>query len=157
MKTKLLLLVMLVAMFSCEKSNDENENNVDEEQIRSEVQAVANDIFKGIEEVNAGLIMEQSYNSPGFVYLFNGTTLTYQEFSQALADFYVDLASQEVTLLSEKFAVLDNSTVLYTANCTFLQNFSIGDPVLIDPVVMMFVFKKIDGNWKWIYGVESYG
>lgn len=156
MRTKIIFLVLLFASYSCKKSANELVSDTDENNIKIEVKTVVNSIFKGCEEVKSNLVIESSYNSPDFVYLFNGTTLSYLEFSNALSAFYLQLSSQKVTLISEKYAIIDNSTVLYTTNCTFLQNFRDGHTTLIDPVVMLFIFKKIDGRWRWIYGVESY-
>jgi len=118
---------------------------------------VANTLFKGCREVNSGLVIESSYDSPDFTYVFNGTTMTYSEFKAALEDIYTKMTSQEVNVIQEKFAILDSATVLYTANCTFLEHFKDGHSFTADPAVMLFIFKKIDGRWKWIYGVESYG
>lgn len=155
MKTKLLFLFLLFVTFSCEKST--NSPTDSDDQIKSQVKEVVNKIIQGCEEVNSGMVKETSFNSPDFVYLFNGNTLTYQEFFEDLTAFYANLQNQEVTLLDEKFSIPDQSTVLYTTNCTFLQHFNNGDTILIEPMAMLFIFKKIDGNWKWIYGVESYG
>lgn len=157
MKRKLMFLALLLATFSCEKITDEPVSGADGEKIKGQVKEVVNTIFKGCEEVNSSLVLESSFNSADFVYVFNGTTLTYQEFSDALADIYDKLVNQEVTVIAEKYAVLDSSTVLYTANCTFLENYQDGHTFLADPAVMVFLFKKMDGRWKWIYGVESYG
>ena len=156
MKTKLVVLILIILTFSCKKSVDDNVGDSDDI-IKSRVKEVVNSIFKGCEEVNSTMVVVSHYDSPDFVYLFNGTTLTYGEFSAALTDFYSKLLNQRVTLITEKYALLDKSTVLYTTNCTFLQNFRDGHSTLINPVVMLFVFKKTNGTWRWIYGVESYG
>ena len=64
--------------------------------------------------------------------------------------------NQKITIVDEKYAVLDNSTVFYSNHCKCLTNYKDGHAILQDPTVMPFIFKKIDNSWKIIYGVESY-
>ena len=150
-------MVLLIASLSCEKTANEPVSNSDEDIIKRQVKEVVTTIFKGCRDVNFDMVIESCYDSQDFIYVFNGTTLSYKEFTDALKDIYNKLLNQVVTIISEKFAVLDISTVVYTANCTFLENYKDGHTFVADPAVMVFIFKKIDGRWRWIYGVESYG
>ncbi|MCX6272290.1 MAG: hypothetical protein NTU44_13950 [Bacteroidetes bacterium] len=156
MKTKLLFLALILAIFSCRKTNDDADNSSGQEMIKSQVKEVVTTIFTGCEEVNASMVLESSYNTFDFVYVFNGTTLSYGDFSTALVTVYDSMANQQIDRITEKYAVLDNSTVLYTTNCTFIQHFRDGHSVTINPAVMMFIFKKTGNRWRWIYAVESY-
>ena len=63
--------------------------------------------------------------------------------------------NQKCTIVNEKYAVLDNSTVLFTMNCTWLTNYKDGHSILVDPAVTQVLFKKIDNRWKVINVVES--
>jgi hypothetical protein len=63
--------------------------------------------------------------------------------------------NQKCTIVGEKFAILDNSTVSYTANTKWLVNYKDGHSILQDPWVMQIIFKKIDSKWKVINCVES--
>jgi hypothetical protein len=157
MKTKMLFLVLVISICSCEKTRDESTCESDGIKIKGQVKEIVKTIFKGCEEVNSQMVLQSSFDSPDFVYIFNGKTLTYEGFSTSLTAIYDKMLNQEVTIIDEKYAVLDNMTVLYTANCTFLENYKDGHNFLADPAVMLFIFKKIDDSWRWIYGVESYG
>jgi hypothetical protein len=72
---------------------------------------------------------------------------------------YGTLLNQEGTILDEKYMVLDNSTVLFTANSKWLENFKDGHAVLEEPWAMQYVFKKVGNEWKIIsfneYGIEK--
>jgi hypothetical protein len=57
--------------------------------------------------------------------------------------------------LDEKYAFLDNFTVLYTANFKIISNFKDGHSTLADPAALLLIFKKIDDKWRIIYGAES--
>lgn len=157
MKLKFVFLFLLIATLSCENNDDNSSDEPDVNAIKGEIKKITGSVFKGCEEANFNMVIESCYDSPDFTYLFNGTTLSYTEFTEALKAIFNKLLNQDITLIDEKFAVLDDETVLYTTNCTFLQNFRDGTANYIHPAAMLFIFRKIEGRWRWIYGVESYG
>jgi hypothetical protein len=157
MKITLSLLFLVIVTFSCKKASDNMIIPVDDNKIISQVKQVVDTVFQGCEDVNPTMVLGSCYNSPGFVYVFNGRTLNFQDFSESLTAVFDILSDQEISRFEEKYTVLDHSTVLYTTNCVFLQHYKDGQTKLIDPAVMMFIFQKINKRWQWIYGVESYG
>jgi hypothetical protein len=157
MKLRHLLVILIFISLSCEKNEDDQLSGSDINLIKGEVQLIVDKIYKGCEEVNSGAVLESCYNSPDFTYLFNGTTLTYSQFSDALKAIFVKLSKQVITRTNEKIVVVDDATVLYTTNCTFRQSYKDGTTILIEPASMLFIVRKIAGKWWWIYGVESYG
>ena len=66
-----------------------------------------------------------------------------------------ELINQKLTIADEKYEVLDNSTVMYTTNCKWLQNYKDGHSILRRPDAFMFTFKKINNKWRIIYWVDS--
>jgi hypothetical protein len=64
--------------------------------------------------------------------------------------------NQKITIVNDKYAFLDNSTVLYTVNVKSLINRKDGSSSLADPEVMQFIFKNINSKWRVIYYVDSY-
>jgi hypothetical protein len=95
-------------------------------------------------------------DSPDFVLINNGMTLSYKEVVDAFKPFFGTLLNQKITIVDEEYAVLDKSTVLYTTNCNSLMNFKDGHSTLADPEAMLFMFKKINNRWRVIYAVDSY-
>jgi hypothetical protein len=154
MKTKLIVLVLLIACFSC-GTNNKPVLDAQKEKIKGEVKEVVNTIVKGGEEANFDLVSGLFHNSPDFVALFNGNPFTYQQFVDMGKSLYSTLLNQEGTILDEKYMVLDNSTVLFTANSKWLMNFKDGHAILEDPWAMQYVFKKVDNEWKIISFNES--
>jgi hypothetical protein len=59
-------------------------------------------------------------------------------------------------MIDEKYTVLDNSTVLYTAKSKWVANYKDGHSSLADPDALLFILKKIESKWKIIYYVDSY-
>lgn len=154
MKTRHFFLVLVIICFSC-GTNNKPVSDAQKEKIKGEVKEVANTIIKGAEEVNFEMMAATWLDSPDFIYTNNGKTFSYQEIADAMKLFFGSLINQKCTIINEKYAILDNSTVLYTTNCTWLENFKDGHAKLQDPWVMQSTFKKTDNNWKVINIVES--
>ena len=154
MKTRLIILVLLIVCFSC-GTNNKPVSDAQKEKIKGEVKEVVNTIFKGAEEANFEMATEPWIDSPDFVYSYNGNSYGYKEFVGAMKPMFGSFLNQKCTIVGEKFAILDNSTVSYTANTKWLVNYKDGHSILQDPWVMQVIFKKIDKEWKVINCVES--
>jgi hypothetical protein len=145
---------MLIACISC-GTNNKPVSDAQKEKIKGEVKEVVNTIVKNGEEANFDILSGLFHNSPDFVALFNGNPFTYQQFVDMGKSLFSTLINQEGTILDEKYIVLDNSTVLFTANSKWLMNFKDGHAILEDPWAMQYVFKKVDNEWKIISFNES--
>jgi hypothetical protein len=154
MKTRLIFLVMLIVCFAC-STNNKPLSDTQKEKIKGEVKEVVNTFFKGCEDVNFDMAIEPFYDSPDLVYVYNGMSFGYKECVDVFKPLFKTQINQKNTIIGEKYAFLNNSTVIYTANCKLLANYKDGHSLLEDPAVMMFTFKKIDSKWKIIYAVES--
>jgi len=156
MKTKLFLFLLPLAIMSCGPKSANLVSEQDKEVIKTEIKEVVNIIIKGCEEANFDMAMGPWLNSPDFVYIMNGNILSYQDVEKGMKPTFDLLLNQKVTIVSEKFSFLDKSTVLYTANTKWVENFKDGHSILLDPTAWFILFQKVDNTWKGIYGVESY-
>ena len=154
MKTRLIFLVMLIVCFSC-GTNNKPVSDAQKEKIKGEVKEVVNTFIKGCEELNFDMAIEPFLDSPDFEYIANGKTYNYQEL-MAMRPLFDKMINQKLTIADEKYKVLDNSTVLFTTNYKWLQNYKDGHSILEDPGSFMFMFKKINNKWKIIYYVDSW-
>jgi len=154
MKTKLIFLVLIIACFSCETGK--TVSDAEKEKIKGEVKEVVNTFFKGCEDANSDMAAEPLLDSPDFVYILNGRALSYKEIVEGMKPNFSKFFNQKITIIDEKYAFTDESTVLYTTNCTSLTNYKDGHSKLQDPTVILLIFKKISNTWKIIYGVESF-
>ena len=155
MKTRFIFLVLLIVCYSC-GTNNKPVTDAQKEKIKGEVKEVVNTIFKGAEEANFEMATEPWLDSPDFVLINNGMTLSYKEVVDAFKPLFGTLLNQKITIVDEEYVVLDKSTVLYTTNCNSLMNFKDGHSTLADPEAMQFTFKKINNRWRVIYAVDSY-
>jgi hypothetical protein len=154
MKTRLIFLVLLIVCFSC-GTNNKPVSDAEKEKIKGQVKEAVNTIFKGCEEANFDMAIEPWFDSPDFVYTYNGNSYGYKEFVDAMKPMFGSFLNQKVTITDEKYVFLDKSTVIYTTNCKFLENYKDGHAIISYPMVVQITFKKIDNKWKAINGVES--
>ena len=154
MKTRFILLVLLIVCISC-GTNNKPVSDAQKEKIKGEVKEVVNTFIKGCEEVNFDKAIEPFLDSPDFVDLVNGKTLSYKEL-MAMKPNFNTLLNQKCTIVDEKYAFLDKSTVLYTADSKWSSNYKDGHSSISDPEVFMFIFKKINSRWKIVSYADSF-
>jgi hypothetical protein len=154
MKTRLIFLFLLIICFSC-GTNNKPVSDAQKEKIKGEVKEVVNNIIKGSEEANFDMVTEPWLDSPDFVLLRNGKTYSYKEV-MAVKPVFDLLSNQKCTIVDEKYSVIDNFTVLYTADSKWSVNYKDGHSTLEDPEAIMFMLKKIEGKWKVTYFVDSF-
>ena len=124
--------------------------------ITNEIKDVVNVIIEGSEEADFDKAIAPYLNSPDFVYILQGNILSYEDGGNLLKPVFEQLSDQVFTTKSEKISFIDGSTVLYTADMTCQMNFKNGTSVLLDPLAMFLLFRKIDNAWRVAYAVESY-
>jgi hypothetical protein len=130
-------------------------SDAQKEKIKGEVKELVNTFIKGCEELNFDMANEPFLDSPDFEYIANGKTYNYQEL-MAMRPLFDKMINQKLTIADEKYKVLDNSTVLFTTNYKWLQNYKDGHSILEDPGAFMFMFKKINNQWRIIYWVDTW-
>jgi hypothetical protein len=154
MKTRLIYLVLLIVCLSC-GTNNKPLSDAQKEKIKGEAKEVVNTYIKGCEEANSDMLLGIYLDSPDFVFTYNGTSFSYKSCTDLIKSVFGTLNNQKITVVDEKYAVLDNSTVMVTVNNKCLLNYKDGHSVLQDPWISQMLFKKIDNKWKVISGVES--
>ena len=152
---KLIFLVLLLTTFSCGTKTSNPISDTEKEKIQGQVKEVVNAFFTACDQVNFDMAIAPFYDSPDFVYTYNGSILSYKDCVDIFKPSFSALINQKNTILNEKYAFLDNSTVLYTTSFKFISNYKDGHSTLADPAALLLIFKKIDDKWRIIYGVES--
>ena len=145
---------MLTACISC-GTNNKPVSDAQKEKIKGEVKEVVNTFIKGCEDANFDMVLGTFLDSPDFVYTYNGNSSSYKQVGDAMKPGFSTLINQKCTIVNEKYAVLDNATILYTNNSNWLMNFKDGHSILQNPWIVQLLFKKIDNKWKVISAAES--
>jgi hypothetical protein len=152
---KLIFWAMLLTTFSCGTKTNNPISDTEKEKIQGQVKEVAHAFFTACEQVNVDMAIAPSYDSPDYVWIYNGNILTYKDCVDTFKPYFSSQINQKYTILSEKYAFLDNSTVLYTVSFKNVVNFKDGHSTVADPAALLLIFKKIDGKWRIIYGADS--
>ena len=154
MKTRFILLVLLIVCISC-GTNNKPVSDAQKEKMKGEVKEVMSTIIKGVEEANLDIFIGNYLDSPDFVFLYNGNTFNYQQFADLAKTILSTLINAKCTIVDEKYIVIDNSNVLYTGNSRWQMNYKDGHAILDDPWALQYMFKKVDNKWKVISANES--
>ena len=79
MKTRFILLVLLIVCISC-GTNNKPVSDAQKEKIKGEVKEVVNTFIKGCEEANSDMLLGVYLDSPDFVVTYNGNSFGYKQF-----------------------------------------------------------------------------
>ena len=153
MKTRLIILFLLIVCFEC-GTNNKPVSDAQKEKIQGEIKGIVDSVNAALEKIDWDAANDITLDSPDFLYTYNGLTDNYEEFMARKTAFETRL-NQKCTILNEKYNILDSYTVLYTMNCTWLTNFKDGHSVLHKPSVTQLLFKRIDNRWRVLNIVES--
>lgn len=150
-----LLVLILLACSSCSSRNG-SVSDKQKENIKKEIKEVANSILSGFENLNADDVLKSWHNTPEFLAISNVTGFSYKEVSDLMRSIYPSFTGMKYTPISENFYIVDDATVIYTTKCKFQQDYKDGRSEMNDPMLMQFVFRKIDGKWMAINAVETF-
>src|SRR5512133_713355 len=136
MKTKIILLFLhLVGLTMCTNPSKPPSDS-EKDKIISEVKEVVKSMFNAAQEGNIQKVMECWLDSPDFTINMNGNSMSHSEFMDAMKPLINSLANQKGTFITEKYSVLDNSTVIYSSNSKWTVNLKDGSSIQQEPWAM---------------------
>ena len=154
MKTKLTFLILLFC-FACTNENKPL-TEAEKDKIIGETKELVSAIFLACENCEPEKLTVNFLDTPDFISLVNGEYAGYQETVRKYPVLMSEFKLQKATITSEKYAVLDGSTVLYSSKsnwkCT-LKNDSIA---LYNNCTLQLLLKKTSNQWKVLSWAESY-
>ena len=154
MKTKF-FFVALVLFCSCTNVN-KSLTNSDKEKILGETKGFISTIIQTCENPNPEKLESSFLNSPDFVYLVGGVYADYDQSLKNMYGYLNSVTSQKSTIIREKYVILETSTVLYTANSKWVAKMKNDSTVIMDPLGMQFLLKKVDNQWKILSWTEEF-
>jgi hypothetical protein len=146
MKTKLFFLA-IVLFCSCTNEN-KSITESDKDRVISEAKVLINTIIETCEQPDPDKLKSIYLESPDFVSLVGGV---YADYDQSIVNMYsylTTVSSQKSDIRSEKYVVLDTTTVLYTASSRWESKLKNDSIIVADPLGMQFLLKKIDNQWR---------
>ena len=156
MKKKLVFLLLLLPfVFSC-STKEGKLSETEKDKMKTEVKTIVDGLIKNCNEANSDQVIAVALHSPEFRYVLNGHVLNYEEYETEVKSMHGLLAGQKINILSENYSFPDNSSVLYVAEFSALENYKNGYARISESGSWSMLFKKTDNTWKMISGFESY-
>ena len=154
MKTKLFILAVVL---SCSCTNEGRPiTESDKDRVISEVKVLINTIIQTCENPDPEKLKSTYLDSPDFVSLVGGVYADYDQSIKNMNGFLSNVTSQKSIIKSEKYVVLDATTVLYTANSRWETKMKNDSTIVMDPLGMQFLLKKIDNQWRVLSWTEEF-
>lgn len=154
MKTKLFILAVVLCC-SCTNENRPITES-DKDRVISEVKVLIDTIIQTCEKPDPEKLKSIYLDSPDFVSLVGGVYADYDQSLKNMNGFLSNVTSQKSIIKSEKYVVLDATTVLYTANSRWETKMKNDSIIVMDPLGMQFLLKKIDNRWRVLSWTEEF-
>lgn len=151
---KILFFLTLLTCFSCTDRN-KSVTNADKEKIIGEAKILINTVIQTCEQSNPEKLMSTYLDSPDFISLVGGKYADYKQSLENVKLFFADVKNQKSTIFSERYIVLDKTTVLYTASSKWEVHLKNNSTIVMDPLGMQFLLKNVDGQWKILSWTET--
>lgn len=152
---KKIFFLAIVLFGACTNANKPL-TNADKDKIVGETKVLIGSIIQTCEKPDPEKLKSLYLNSPDFISLVGGVCADYEQSLKNVDGYFANVASQKSTIKSEKYAVLDATTVLYTANSRWEAKLKNDSIVVMDPTGMQFLLKKIDNQWKVLSWTEEF-
>lgn len=149
------LFVLAIVLFCACTNANKPLTDADKDKIVGEAKVLISSIIQTCENPDPETLKSMYMDSPDFISLVGGVYADYGQSLKNVDGYFANVTSQKSTIKSEKYMVLDATTVLYTANSRWevkLKNDSI---VVLDPLGMQFLLKKTDNQWKVLSWTEQ--
>jgi len=150
------LFVLAIVLFGACTNTNKPLTDADKGKIIGEAKVLISSIIQTCENPDPEKLKSMYLDSPDFISLVGGVYADYEQSLKNVDGYFANVTNQKSTVKSEKYIVLDATTVLYTGNSRWevkLKNDSI---VVMDPVGMQFLLKKVDNQWKVLSWTEEF-
>lgn len=154
MKTKLFILAIAL-LCSCANENRPLSDS-DKDKIIVEAKVLIDTIIQVCENPNPDKLKSTYLDSPDFISLVGGVYADYDQSLKNMYGFLNSVNSQKSIIKSEKYIVLDATTVLYTASSRWEAKMKNDSTIITDPLGMQFLLKKVDNQWKVLSWTEGF-
>ena len=154
MKKKLFVLA-IVLLGACTNANKPL-TDADKDKIVGEARVFIGSIIQTCENSDPEKLKSMYMDSPDFISLVGGVYADYEQSLKNVDGYFATVTGQKSNVKSEKYIVLDATTVLYTANSRWEAKLKNDSIVVMDPVGMQFILKKVDNQWKVLSWTEAF-
>jgi len=150
------LFILAIVLFGACTNANKPLNDADKDKIVGEAKVLINTIIQTCENPDPEKLKSLYLDSPDFISLVGGVYVDYEQSLKNVDGYFANVTNQKSTIKSEKYIVLDATTVLYTANSRWEAKLKNDSIVVMDPVGMQFLLRKVDNHWKVLSWTEEF-
>ena len=156
MKANICVAALLLFFVGCSQQRSDQLTQQQKDQIKSEVKAVGDSIRARFERLDVDGALQYFWDSPKAVsYSADGSRSDFQAVKKSFTDALPNIAAVRMTTVREEFRVVAKDFVIYSWVRKSEVVMKSGDKMTQDPDATTWVFKKVDDQWKVIYGHDS--
>lgn len=149
------ILAIPLTLFSCSEKNPDMLSREEINLAKTEVKTTVEKMLAYAEEANIDSTLTFFLNNPEFVYVSNGRSLSYNEMSKEIKNYFNQITGQRYNITHENISFPAKSLVFYTGHFLSQVDLKNSDSILLRPFIQFYTFKKIENKWKVIYAAES--
>jgi len=150
------LFFLAVVLFGACTNANKPLTDADKDKIVGEAKVMISSIIQTCENPDPEKLKSMYLDSPDFISLVEGVYADYEQSLKNVDGYFANVTSQKSNVKSEKYIVLDATTVLYTANSRWEAKLKNDSIVVMDPVGMQFLLTKVDNQWKVLSWTEAF-
>jgi hypothetical protein len=153
MKKNLFFLTMILCI-SCTNVNKPLTSD-EKDKVITEAKEFVSTIIQMCEKAESEKLKTLFLNSQDFVSMVGGVYEEYEQSLKSMDAYFANVTSQKANIKSEKYIVLDATTVLYSENSSWEVKLKNDSTIIMDPAGMQFLLKKVDDQWKVLSWTEE--
>lgn len=156
MKTLLFLICFLPVLWSCGKKPENPLTDAEKEVIKNEVLKVHSPSLEANKNMDMSNFILPFWDSPEFMFSgMDGSVSNLQEMKKSVSEVFNSIAKREMTITGEKWIIIDRENALCSFQGKAENSLKAGGKLFEDPFAVTLLYKKIDNQWKIVYGHES--
>ncbi len=130
--------------------------DTDKEKCIEQVKNVTATIYQAAENMDAKKLTSTFLDSPYFISFINGEYANYEQTVKKYPSLMAVYKTQKATILTEKYIVVDASTIVYTSKSKWECKLKNDSLAVYDNCGLQLVLKKSNNNWKVVNWAEVY-
>jgi hypothetical protein len=151
---QLLFIAAIISVIACNQNSSKEISSQEKEIISKEVKSVADSMLKSFEKLSPEYF--NFIDSTSFLWMNNEAIENYSEYKTETEAFYNTVAELKFDIKKEQFSVADANNVLWVFSGSIHAKGKDGNPIELNPFALSSHFQKINSNWKYVSGHESF-
>ncbi len=123
--------------------------------VKDEGSVVVGEFFDALKISDAEKLLNLLTNSPDYAYIVAGEVYTYDQQAKMAPEYMPYVERQTFRTKFEKYVIIDPSCFTYIWKGDNGMYMKTGDSTILNDYMLSYTFRKSEGKWKLILGLES--